>query len=170
MDSLAAQRGGPDAEEFVVPLLSDVLTNVTAPAPCSATSPCPQIFNDLGRATLRAEMKDPSLTSPTTTNAVTITRYHVSYRRADGRNAEGVDVPFAFDGATTATVSVGSQTAVPLELVRHVAKMESPLVSLANSATIVTMIAEVTLYGFDQAGNGVTITGLIQIDFGNFGD
>ncbi|MND04312.1 hypothetical protein D3C83_245250 [compost metagenome] len=53
---------------------------------------------------------------------------------------------------------------------RHVAKMESPLVNLVNSATVVTMIAQVALCGFDQAGNSVTIGGLIQIDFGNFGD
>jgi hypothetical protein len=101
---------------------------------------------------------------------VTITRYHVSYRRSDGHNTEGLDVPFAWDGATTGTVPVGGQLTLPFELVRIVAKEESPLVNLVSSASIVTNIVEVTFYGVDQAGNAVTVSGLIQVDFGNFGD
>jgi hypothetical protein len=169
VDSLSARSG--DESEFGSPLLSDVLTNVTSPAPCTPTSPCPTVFNDIGQANLRAELKNPlSTVAPTATNDVTVFRYHVAYRRSDGRNTEGVDVPFAFDGATTATIQVGSSTAVPFELVRHVAKEESPLVNLISSPTIVTTIAEVTFYGRDQAGNTVSIGGLIQVDFGNFGD
>ena len=30
--------------------------------------------------------------------------------------------------------------------------------------------AKVTFYGTDQTGNDVSVTGTIQIDFGNFGD
>jgi hypothetical protein len=170
IDSLTGQRGGLDGD-FGNPVPSDVVTNVTSPAPCTPVSPCPTVFSDNGRVTLRAAMKDPtSLTSPSTTNDVTIFRYRVTYRRSDGRNTEGVDVPFAFDGATTGTVRVGGQTDLPFELVRIVAKEESPLVNLASSLSIVTTIAEVTFYGRDQAGNNVTVTGLIQVDFGNFGD
>jgi hypothetical protein len=68
------------------------------------------------------------------------------------------------------TIPVGSSVAVPFELVRAVAKKETPLVSLVISSNIVTMVAEVTFYGSDQAGNTVTVTGSIQVDFGNFGD
>jgi hypothetical protein len=32
------------------------------------------------------------------------------------------------------------------------------------------VLARVTFYGHDQAGNEVIATGQIQIDFGNFGD
>ena len=70
-------------------------------------------------------------TSPTTNSEVTINRYHVNYRRADGRNTPGVDVPYAFDGAVTGTTS-GGQLELGFELVRHVAKMESPLVELGD--------------------------------------
>ena len=56
------------------------------------------------------------------------------------------------------------------ELVRHVAKEESPLIQLTTSPTIITTIAQVTFYGADQVGNEVSVTGNIQIDFGNFGD
>jgi hypothetical protein len=34
----------------------------------------------------------------------------------------------------------------------------------------VTTIAEVTFYGRDQAGNDMTVSGLVQVNFGNFGD
>jgi len=168
--SLTGQRGGLGGN-FTNPVPSDVVTNVTSPAPCTPVSPCATVFSDNGQVVLRAQMKDPtSLTAPSTTNDVTITRYHISYRRSDGRNTEGVDVPFAWDGATTGTVRVGGQTTLPFELVRIVAKEESPLVNLVSSLAIVTTIAEVTFYGFDQAGNTVSVTGLIQVDFGNFGD
>jgi hypothetical protein len=54
--------------------------------------------------------------------------------------------------------------------VRHAAKEESPLVQLQSSPTIITTIAEVTFYGTDRVGNDVSVTGSIQVDFGNFGD
>ncbi len=173
IDSLQGQAGGGQGS-LGVPLSSDVLTRVTTPAPCSPTSPCMVVFSDVGQATIRAALKNPGTadapTSPSALNAITITRYHVSYRRSDGRNTQGLDVPYAWDGATTATVSVGASTAVPFELVRVVAKEETPLVNLITSATIVTTIAEVTFYGQDQAGNAVSVTGLIQVDFGNFAE
>jgi hypothetical protein len=170
VDSLAAQRGGLSGP-FTNPIASDVITNVTSPAPCTATSPCPTVFSDPGQVVLRGQLKDvTSPTGPTANNDVTITRYRVTYRRADGRRLEGIDVPYAFDGATTATVRVGAPTTLPFELVRVVAKKESPLVNLVNSASVVTMIAEVTFFGRDMVGRDVSVSGLVQIDFGNFGD
>ena len=53
---------------------------------------------------------------------------------------------------------------------RVVAKKETPLVNLVNSATVVTTIAEVTFFGADQTGRDVAVTGLLQIDFANWGD
>ena len=108
--------------------------------------------------------------APTTNNEVTITRYHVSYLRADGRNTPGVDVPYAFDGAVTATVPVGNTVILTFELVRHTAKEESPLRQLISSPTIISTIAEVTFYGTDRTGNAISVTGSISIDFGDFGD
>jgi hypothetical protein len=108
--------------------------------------------------------------SPSPHNAVTITRYRVVYRRADGRNQQGVDVPYAFDGAVTATVAGEAATTVAFEMVRHSAKQEPPLVQLTSDITIINCIAEVTFWGRDQAGNELSVTGSIQVDFGNFGD
>ena len=159
IDSLTGARGGTTTGEFGTPLSSDVITNTVT-------------FADLGQVTLRVAPKDiTNPVGPTTNNDVTVTRYHVSYRRSDGRNTQGLDVPFAFDGAVTGTIAAGGGTStLTFELVRAVAKRETPLVNLVSSQTVVTTIAEVTLYGSDQTGNGVVVTGLIQIDFGNFGD
>ncbi len=89
----------------------------------------PTVFSDSGRVTFRLGLKDPgpsgSPNQPTQNQAITVDRYHVRFIRADGRNTPGVDVPYGFDGAFTATVS--ADTTVTFELVRHVAKGEAPL-------------------------------------------
>ncbi len=174
IDSLQGISGGGTAGTPSGFLLSDVLGSRTAPAPCSASTPCPTVFNDSGTATLRLSVKDlGTATSPTTAtsnNEVTINRYRVSYKRSDGRNTPGVDVPYAFDGAATGTVPKGGTFALAFELVRHAAKEEAPLVQLIYNSSIITTIADVTFYGRDQVGNEVNVTGSIQVDFGNFGD
>jgi hypothetical protein len=171
INNLEARRGGGNNTTSGNILLSDVITNVTSPAPCSAQSPCPTIFNDFGSATLSLAMKDVTTgLAPTTNNTVTLSRYRVSYRRADGRNTPGVDVPYPFDGAATVTVTPTGVANVGFEIVRHVAKQESPLAQLQTNPGVITTITEVTFYGTDRVGNDVSVTGTIQIDFGNFGD
>ena len=89
LDSLtAAPSGGFGAGKFGNVLFSDVIVNITTPAPCTTASPCPTFYADNGQVTLHLASKDVSL-SPTSNNQVTITRYHVSYRRTDGRRPEG---------------------------------------------------------------------------------
>jgi hypothetical protein len=125
------------------------------------------IFSDSGVVELQLAMKDAtSATGPTTANFITINRYRVRFTRADGRNTPGVDVPFGFDGAVTATVS-GTAT-IPFELVRHVAKLEAPLAALARNLVIISTIAEITFYGNDQTGREVSVSGQMLVSFGNF--
>lgn len=171
IDSLQGRRGGGPGATPGSTLLSDVITFVRSPAPCSATSPCATIFNDVGIVQFSTSMKDiTNPVKPTTNNSVTINRYRVSYRRADGRNTPGVDVPYPFDGAATVTVPGGGKVEMGFEWVRHAAKEESPLVQLQSSPTFITTIADVTFWGTDQVGNDISVTGSMQIDFGNFGD
>ena len=173
IDTLQAAQGNRPTT-LVSVLTSDVVTNVTSPDPCTAARPCPTVFNDVGSAQLRLSLKDigsPSTPSrPTTNNDVTITRIHINYRRADGRNTPGVDVPYPWDAAATVTVPSSGNATIAFELVRHAAKEESPLFQLRSSPSIINTITEVTFYGRDQVGNEVSVTGLIQINFGNFGD
>jgi hypothetical protein len=173
IDVLAGQRGAPTLGPPSNPLISAVLTNVTTPAPCSTTSPCPTVFGDAGQVTLRAPLKDIGATAalaPTSNNEVTINRLHVDYTRADGRNTPGVDVPFGFDSAITGTITPGATLQLGFELVRVVAKQESPLVQLKTSSNIISVVATVTFYGVDRVGNNIQTSGQIQIEFGNFGD
>ena len=165
----AAPTGGPNKGSQSGTLLSDVITNITSPTPCTPTAPCPTIFNDVASAVLSLQMKDPTIT-PSGVNAVTIDRVHIQYVRADGHNVPGQDVPYAFDGAATGTVAPTGTLSLGFEIVRHDAKEESPLVQLINSSNIITTICYVTFYGHDLAGNEISVTGSIQIDFGNFGD
>lgn len=172
VDSIRGIRGAATVATPASTLVSDVITNVIAPAPCAQDNPCPTVFGDAGEATMHIALKDPGTaaapSSPTEVNAITITRYHVEYVRADGRNTPGVDVPYGFDGAVTVTVS--GTTTFGFQLVRVVAKEESPLVQLKVSKSVITAIARVTFFGHDQAGNEVTAIGTIQVDFGNYGD
>jgi hypothetical protein len=133
------------------------------------------VYADAGQATATLALKDigpaANPTAPTTNNFVTVTRYHVQYRRSDGRNTEGVDVPFAFDGASTATIT-DSPTTFTFTLVRLQAKLEAPLVSLAGhgGAGVISTIADVTFYGTDQTGNAVQATGSISVNFADWAD
>jgi hypothetical protein len=155
---------GSDPTKFGSTLGSDVITIV---------KDIPTVFSDLGRVRLALAMKDPGTSSsptvPTTPNYITIERYHVKYIRADGRNTQGVDVPYAFDGGMTVTVGAGETTG-GFTLVRVLAKEEAPLKTLAVNGVIITAIAEVTFYGHDQTGREVSATARISVDFGNFGD
>jgi hypothetical protein len=126
------------------------------------------IASDRGQASLQLALKDPLGSSPTDVNSITITQYHVEYIRSDGRSTQGVDVPFAFDGAVTVTVAGTAQ--VPFTLVRIQAKQEAPLQALAFSggANTITTIARVTFYGHDQNGREVSVTGNIEVDFSDW--
>lgn len=161
IDALEAASGATPAQ-FGGFLHSDVQTNGG-------------IFNDIGQATLRVMLKDPgnpgAPSGPSNLNAVTVNRYRIEYRRADGRNRPGVDVPYPIDGAITATI-----TAQPLdagfEIVRHHAKLEPPLLGLRGlgGSVLISTIGEITFYGRDQVGNEVKATGTITVDFGDFAD
>jgi hypothetical protein len=173
IDSLVASSGAKTGE-FGGFLNSDVVTLIKVSVG-GVEQLVPTIFNDAGKVTLRTLLKDlgnPAAdTSPSNLNAVTINRYRVVFRRADGRNVQGVDVPYAFDGAATATITPGP-VEVGFELVRHQAKEEAPLKALGfgGGRIFISTIADVTFYGHDQAGNEVSVTGSIGVDFADFGD
>ena len=172
IDSLQGIRGAVTPAPSSAVLISDVITNVTSPLPCTPTAPCPTVFNDLGSAVMHIVMKDsgsPTPTTPSALNDITLSRYRVEFTRADGRNAPGVDVPHPFDGIVTVTVTP-QQTTVGFDLVRHQAKEEAPLIQLLGNGRIITGLAKVTFWGRDQAGNEVKVEGNIQINFGDFGD
>lgn len=156
IDLLEGASGAED-DEFATELSSDVLTNGG-------------VIEDIGRVRMRLVPKD--VTQPlSTNNDVTVTRYRVSFRRSDGRNRQGIDVPYTFDGGVTFTI--GEQ---PVEatfvIVRVQAKVESPLIELrgGGGALAISTLADVTFYGKDQTGRDVTVTGTISVNFADWVD
>jgi hypothetical protein len=169
---LAASGAKPD--EFGNVLESDVITNVKVQVGSEQVLR-PTIFEDSARATLRITLKDvgsPNApTMPTGLNSVTVTRYRVTYKRTDGRNTPGVDVPYGFDGAATGTFDSNGGT-LSFVVVRAQAKLEAPLKALAGGggSIVISTIAEITFYGKDLAGNDVQVTGAMTINFADWGD
>jgi hypothetical protein len=154
ISTLEAAPGGTTS--FGPTLQSDVLTDTGG------------IFADQGQVTLQVAQKDPQGPAPTAVNSITITQYHVDFIRSDGRNTQGVDVPFAFDGAVTATFP--TQSSVGFTLVRIQAKQEAPLKALARAggANVITAIARVTFYGHDQNGREVSVSGNLSVSFSDW--
>ena len=162
VDSLNGSRG--DQDDFSGVLESDVVSNTGT------------VVGDIGKVDLRLGMKDPGSTTnpstPTSANFITVTRYHVKYVRADGRNTQGVDVPYEFDGGASVTVRDGAAiSTLAITLVRAQAKLEAPLLALRGQGgqVVISTIAEITLYGTDQAGREVSVAAKIDVTFADFG-
>lgn len=107
--------------------------------------------------------------SGTPAENVTISRYEVRFRRSDGRATEGLDVPYAVSGNLSFQVASNGSGVLPVRIVRHAAKIVPPLSNIGG-LEIVTMFADVTLYGETVAGQGVSATGSVQIDFADYAD
>jgi hypothetical protein len=174
IDSLTAASGAKP-QSFSNVLASDVLTLVKGTDASGQQVRVPTIFADPGEVAFRLALKDPGSpdnpTTPSTTNAVTVTRYHVDFERTDGRNQPGVDVPYSFDGAFTTTVTDSGASAA-FTLVRIQAKEEAPLMALVNDggAKTISAIAHITFYGADQAGRAVSVSGSLAVNFADWGD
>jgi hypothetical protein len=157
IDALDGASGAVDPPAFSGTLQSDVITGGG-------------VFSDSGRVTMRVIGKDPTELL-TLGNSVTFNRYLVTFRRSDGRNTPGVDVPFPFDSATTFTVDPGSSsTTRSFELIRHTAKVEPPLLALRNSFSVIATVADIRFFGRDQGGREVVASGSLGVQFGNFAD
>jgi hypothetical protein len=153
---------GAEPSEMGGTLRSDVVTLIDRPD--DQGGDYYSTYNDIAEVRMRLLLRDPGIpgvgASPSAMNAVTFNRYRVSYRRADGRNTPGVDVPYPFDSAVTFTVTGDTASGTSFDIVRHTAK----------SSVIISTIADVTFYGRDQAGNEVMTTASVGIFFGNFAD
>ena len=101
---------------------------------------------------------------------VRVTRYTVSFRRSDGRGVQGLDVPYTISGNLTALVPGGGDTiTVPIDLVRHQAKLEPPLSNIVG-LQVVTMFADITVSGQTVSGKSVAAGGSAQVTFADFAD
>jgi hypothetical protein len=128
---------------------------------------------DTAEATLSASMLDPDpLLGPSQYNDIQVTRYVVTYMRADGKNAQGTDVPYSFEGGLSVLVPIGQSVSVSFIIVREVAKQEPPLLNLTQAFTgdVLNITARVDFYGHDLANKNVKATGYLPIFFANYAD
>lgn len=151
-------------------LLSDVQVMIDQTVN-GTTTKVPAFFNDVATATIRIDAKNQDAVT-SALNAVTLTRYRVTFRRSDGRNTPGVDVPYGFDGGVGVTIDLGRSTNVSLDIIRHQAKLEPPLRNLVGGGGLgfISTIAEITFYGRDQNGNELSATATLDVQFGDFAD
>ena len=167
IERIGAAAGGTSDDPIPTLLLSDVCDPSPNPNACS-------VFPDIARVTTRLAFKAPGTSenpaSPTSANWITITGYRVVYRRSDGRDTPGVDVPFPFEGGMTmTTIDIGT---AEFTLVRAQAKLEEPLISLVSGggAIVLSVVAGVTFFGHDQTGAAISSEGTIGVNFADFGE
>ena len=143
------------------PLDSDVRNGV------NSTFVCPNLVD----VSVAVRNKNPNAPAPNVPSAVILKSYEVRYSRTDGRATEGLDVPYRITGNLTLAVDVqnAGTTTFSLEVVRRQAKVEPPLSSIFQAA-LLTVTADITLYGETVSGQSVSASGRLQIDFADFGD
>jgi hypothetical protein len=145
-------------------------------------------FNDNAGLTIDVHRKNPTVTTSTPLEDVLLERYEVRYFRSDGRNTEGVDVPFRFTGPLNGILHAPTGVAEPtlgfsIVVVRHQSKFEPPLKNLlgifnnnANlvpqfaGAGIITCIAEITIHGRNLRGQGLSAQARLEVVFADFAD
>lgn len=144
-----------------------------------------QVVNDDVEIEINIFQKNPNITASSPNNHVYLDSYSVRFFRTDGRNTEGVDVPYSITGPLSTRIHTPSsgteqEVAVNVTVVRHQAKLESPLRDMIGGALvslpvlgfsgpgILTTIAEITVYGKTLTGSNLTATGRIQVTFADF--
>ena len=126
---------------------------------------------DVATATIRNTTLDPNPVGGVSQyNDVILTRYVVSYTQPNGAKAEGVDVPYSFEGALSATIPINGQVSFAFVVVRDVAKTEPPLVQLWDGVDVLQTTAKVEFFGHDVANRDIKATGYLTIFFANYAD
>jgi len=128
---------------------------------------------DSANVILSASTLDPDpLFGTSQYNDIQVTRYVVTYIRSDGKNIQGLDVPYSFQGELSVLVRIGQLANVRFVIVREVAKQEAPLLSLyqAYQGDVLNVTARVDFYGHDLANKNVKATGFLPIYFANYAD
>jgi hypothetical protein len=132
------------------------------------------IINDNGVVALQSLPLDP-LEDGTPYMDVLVDQIDVVFKRTDGRNVEGVDVPYSFTQPVSMLAPItGEDVEIPFVLIRHIAKLEAPLLALkelTSQGKILELVAQVTVHGKDTGGHRVApVTGYITVWCSDFAD
>ena len=142
------------------------------------------ILEDSLTATFSAHLKAPITTNPTTTRPelqeVVIERYEVTFTRTDG----GTAVPAGFTRAIALRVRLSeagaddlNESTISLVIVPSTQKAQPPISFLISPGiepgtnfTNIQITANITFFGRTLAGDSVSVSGAIGINFANYGD
>jgi hypothetical protein len=144
--------------------------NDGAPLPSDVRLSNGTVCPDFVSLRLENHFKNPSVTATGFRHDFTVERYEVRYFRSDGRNTEGVDVPYRISGNVAQEIIEESAAVMQLEVVRRQAKLEPPLANLrGNNPPVLTVFAEVTLHARTTTGQTTNpVSARLQIDFADF--
>jgi hypothetical protein len=149
-----------------------------------------QWINDDAVAIVNIYRKNPSVAATSALEHVRLESYQVRYFRTDGHSVEGIDVPYRITGPLnsvrlhTPTETGEIEAEVVINVVRHTAKREPPLINLIDTdlfpngrtvfltgAGIITTVAEITIYARQvTTGEPLSATGRFQVTFADFAD
>lgn len=168
-----------------------VISDISASGADIMLSDVSKTVNDDATVDVALFRKNPNVAITGPLEGVQLLRYEVVFTRSDGRNVEGVDVPFRFTGPLNGVFvdppggsSVATRSVI-VSVVRHQAKIEPPLrnllgVFVANQepgtaptisgAGIVTTVAEVTVHAATLSGEGLVASARFQVTFADFVD
>jgi hypothetical protein len=138
----------------------------------NSTTGLSTITDDVAKATLSAStlaLNPPAGTSQY--NDIQLDKMVITYIRTDGRNTQGVDVPYSFEQNLSQVIHVGQETTFSFIIVRASAKQEPPLIGLRAGATrgeVLYTNARIDFYAHDLAGKKITATGYLPVEFADF--
>ena len=148
------------------------------------------VINDDAVVLVNVYRKNPTVSATSALEHVRLESYQVRYFRTDGHSVEGVDVPHRITGPLssvrfhTPTETGEIEAEAVINIVRHTAKLEPPLINMAASRqalttrtrlhpgqAFITAVAEITVYARQvTTGEPLSATGTVQVTFANFAD
>ncbi len=131
------------------------------------------VINDVVLVSVDAVLMDPNQVTPTNYQNVIIDQIDIHYTRADGLNVEGKDVPRSYSLTTSQMVMVADPTtSFNVEIMRHNAKLEAPLVQFADAGSgTLKLEAHLTIHSKDTAGKRLApVKASVSIECANFAD
>jgi len=146
-------------------LQSDVLETAMLP---------PTVVSDIITATLEARLKEPETVGPGPSyqNRIVLRSYVVSYTYVDSNltPVPSPNVPANFSGELSVALDIDSLVDISFVIVRDQAKNATPLFDIQGTNDLLQVVATITFYGDDIAGNPVQATAYLTIYFADYAD
>lgn len=131
----------------------------------------PTVVSDIITATLEARLKAPETVGPGPSyqNRIVLHSYDVTYTYIDS-TALVSGTPAGFSGELSVALDIDSIVDVSFVIVRNQAKNAIPLLNIQGTNELLQVVATITFYGDDIAGNPVQAIAYLTIFFADYAD